>query len=313
VRANGATVKFLFVASTGGHLSQLLRLSVAMDACPDSLWITFRTPQSESLLEGRRVVYVPYVRSRDILGVLRAARVVRRLLSSERFDRVVSTGAALAVSALPLARLRRIPTLYIESVSRVHGPSLTGRIIAATRAAALRTQHASWAGGRWKVHPSVFGTYFAEPRAQIERPRLLVTVGTIKGYRFDSVIDAVLASGLADERTVWQLGDSLREGLPGRAVDQLESAEFTRIAQEADVVVSHAGVGTVLELLELGIYPVLVPRRHGRREHVDDHQRQIAGLVEGMGVARVVEADELSPGDLIAASGFVVRHGEAAV
>lgn len=303
--------KFLFVASTGGHLAQLLRLSATMNASADSVWVTFRTPQSESLLSGRRVLYVPYVRSRDIMGVLRASRAIRALLRSETFDRAVSTGAALAVAALPQARLRRIPTLYIESVSRVDGPSLTGRIIAASGAAALRTQHASWAGGRWHSHPSVFGTYSARSRPRVERPRILVTLGTIEGYRFDAVVDAVLRTGLADERTVWQLGDTTREGLPGRVVTQFELRDFQEVARNSDVVVSHAGVGTVLDLLELGIYPVLVPRRRSRAEHVDDHQSQIAGLVERMQVARVVEATDLVAEDLMTASAFTVHHGEA--
>lgn len=305
--------KFLFVASTGGHLAQLLRLSVTMNASPDSVWVTFRTPQSESMLAGRRVVYVPYVRSRDIVGVLRASRVIRELLKSETFDRAVSTGAALAVAALPQARLRRIPTLYIESVSRVDGPSLTGRIIAATGTAALRTQHSSWARGRWRAQPSVFGTYSARPRPTTERPRILVTLGTIEGYRFDSVVDAVLRTGLADERTVWQVGDTTRDDLPGRVVTQFELQEFQDVARNSDVVVSHAGVGTVLDLLELGRYPVLVPRRKSRSEHVDDHQEQIARLISRMEVARVVEATELVAQDLVRASGFTVVHGESAL
>lgn len=302
--------KILFVASTGGHLTQLLRLSEPMSPSADSVWVTFRSPQSESMLAGRRVAFVPYVRSRDLVGVIRASRSVRKLLASETFDRVVSTGAALAVAALPQARWRGIPTLYIESVSRVDGPSLTGRIISAMRVASLRTQHASWAGRRWKQHPSVFRSYDAIGKATVERPSILVSLGTIEGYRFDALIDAVLATGLADERTVWQVGDTWRTDLPGRVVRQLEARELHEIATKADVVVSHAGVGTALELLELGIYPVLVPRRSARAEHVDDHQAQIAGLIDRMGVGRVVEAPALVAHDLVAATAFAVTHGE---
>lgn len=302
----GEQEKTLFVASTGGHLAQLVRLSTMLDASPNSLWITFRSPQSESLLAGRRVHYVPYVRSRDLIGVTRSARIIHRILSRERFDRVVSTGAAIAVAALPLARLRGIPADYIESVSRVQGPSLSGRIIAATRTARLHTQHESWSSPRWRRHPSVFGTYSPAEKTPSATPRLLVTLGTIEGYRFDALLDAVLATGLADDRTVWQLGHTWRTGLPGTVADELDADAFAAAARAADVVVSHAGVGTILELFDLGISPVIVPRRKHRREHVDDHQEQIAGLVDDLGLAVVVEAPELTADHLVAASGRAI-------
>lgn len=303
-------VKYLFVASTRGHLAQLMRLSSGFNPADDSLWVTFRSPQSEDLLAGRRTMFVPYVRSRDIRGVFRAWRQIRALLARESFDRVVSTGAAVALSALPTARLRGIPTLYVESVSRVRGPSLTGRLIAFSRTAELQTQHPGWARGRWSARASVFGTYRAVPRATVERPSLFVTLGTIRGYRFDSVVDAVLSTGLADNRTVWQVGETTRAGLPGTIVEQTSTDEFRDLATRSDVVVTHAGVGTILDLLELGIHPVVVPRRKHRKEHVDDHQEQIAELVDLLGVAHAAESTSLTAADIIAASGMTVVHAE---
>lgn len=302
--------KILFVASTGGHLSQLVRIASTLDVSPDSVWVTFHSPQSESLLAGRRIEFVPYVRPRDVIGVLRAARRIRRLLARESFDRVVTTGAAVALAALPLARLRRISADYIESVSRVRGPSLTGRIVAATRCARTWTQHAEWAHGRWRAHPSVFGTYHPGTRPRVERPRIFVTLGTIHGYRFDALIDAVLRTGLADDRTVWQLGETTRTALPGRSTRQLDSHEFEHEARQADVVIAHAGVGTVLDLFALGISPVVVPRRRARREHVDDHQEQIAELLARLDLAVVAEADTVTAEHLREASARAVAPAE---
>jgi len=289
------TRKMLLVASTGGHLAQLVRLSPGLGASDDSLWVTFRTPQSESLLAGKRVHYVPYVRSRDLLGAIKAANVIRRVVRQERFDLAVSTGAAIAVSALPIAKLAGIETLYIESVSRVEGPSLSGRMIAALRAASLRTQHAGWATKRWSLHPSVFATYRPIDAVPTERPSLFVSLGTIEGYRFDAMVDQILATGMADERTVWQLGFTTgRADLPGSTYQQVSADQFAKFASDADVVVTHAGVGSLLGLLELGIYPVLVTRRKARGEHVDDHQQQIARLASSLGVAAAVDVPDLS-------------------
>jgi UDP-N-acetylglucosamine transferase subunit ALG13 len=287
--------KFLFIASTGGHLAQLIRLAPALGASDDSLWVTFDSPQSRSLLEGKRVLHVPYVRPRDVRGVMRTSSILRRLLQRESFAEAVSTGSGIALSALPLATLHGVHSTYVESVSRVDGPSLSGRILAATRVVTVRTQHPSWAMGRWSVYPSVFSTYRAIPKEPVASPRLFVTLGTIEGYRFDAMIDAVLATGLADERTVWQLGFTTgRTDLPGTVHQSLTADEFETCAREADVVISHSGVGSLLGLLDQGIFPVLVTRRKWRTEHVDDHQQQIARMVSHLGVARAVETSELT-------------------
>ncbi|RFA08335.1 hypothetical protein B7R54_03165 [Subtercola boreus] len=304
--------KFLFVASTGGHLAQLVRLSANLDASVDSQWITFKTEQSVSLLEGRRVVYVPYVRSRDYLGVIRTLRLARDVFRREHFDEVVSTGAALALGVFPNARLARIPTTYVESVSRVKGPSMTGRIVARLRLARTFTQHPSWSNSSWKVHPSVLSQFDREEKpspVDSDAPlKIFVTLGTIRPYRFDSLVDAMLATGLTGDNTTWQLGETDRPTVPG-AETQITAQEFERYSREADVVVTHAGVGTILGLLEMGIYPVIVPRRKSRGEHVDDHQEQIANLVKTLHVGEVCEVDELTSETLRRAARYRVVSG----
>src|SRR4051812_6537265 len=90
-----STSKLLLVASTGGHLWQLLRLAPRLGASSDSLWVTFDSAQSRSLLQGRRVLHLPYVSPRDWRGALSALMTLRRTLRTEKFDGVVSTGAAV--------------------------------------------------------------------------------------------------------------------------------------------------------------------------------------------------------------------------
>lgn len=307
--------KMLLVASSGGHIAQLVRLAPGLGASDDSVWVSFDTPQVRSLMAGRRVVYVPYVRPRDLRGVVKAARIIRGLLKNESFDLVVSTGAAVAIAALPLAKAAGIPRLYIETVSRVNAPSMTGRIVERFRLAETRTQHPHWAGGRWTEHPSVFTTFERYEKPGVtDTPEgagtLFVTLGTIEGYRFDAIIDAVLATGLANENTVWQTGFTTgRTDLPGRAYAETSAAEFERFATSADVVISHSGVGSILGFLELGIYPLIVPRRLARKEHVDDHQTQIAAHVAKLGISEVVEAPDLTAESIRNAARYAVRQG----
>ena len=83
-----------------------------------------------------------------------------------------------------------------------------------------------------------------------------------------------------------------------------------RVAAEADVVITHAGVGTLLGMLEQGIHPLMVVRRAERGEHVDDHQEQIAELVNRLGIGHAVEVEDLDAEALAEAARWEIvdRH-----
>jgi UDP-N-acetylglucosamine--N-acetylmuramyl-(pentapeptide) pyrophosphoryl-undecaprenol N-acetylglucosamine transferase len=297
--------KILFVASTGGHLAQLNRFADLYCPSENSMWVTFETPQSLSLLAGRRTLFVPYVKPRDIWAIWTSFLAIRRLLRREKFDRVISTGAGLAVGAFTAAKLSRIPSRYIESVSRVDGPSLTGRIVERLRLADLNTQHDSWASSTWKRHPSVlsrFKTIKGARNSTGKDLKIFVTLGTIRPYPFDSAVDALLRTNAACESTIWQLGSTAHSNLPGSAFRELTSAQFADAAQKADVVVTHAGVGTILQLLEMGIHPVVLARRSEFGEHIDNHQLQITRLVSELGIATAVDPHDLTIEHLQAAA-----------
>ncbi|MFJ5961874.1 glycosyltransferase [Pseudarthrobacter oxydans] len=269
----------------------------------ESLWVTFDSPQSRSLLEGKRVLYVPYVAPRDFRAVLTARRMIDRYVGQESFDRVVSTGAGLALSAFTSSRMRTVPKTYIESVSRTLGPSLTGRLVSLFNLAELYTQHKTWANQRWTYTPGVLDEFKTVSNSPVDNsPRLFVTLGTIKPYRFDSMIDAVLASGLADDRTVWQVGETLREDLPGKVVAHMSAAEFKECVAQADTTITHAGVGTILQLLESGVCPVVIPRDPAKKEHVDGHQRFICDLLDAKGLGVIRDTTSLSRDDILKAS-----------
>jgi UDP-N-acetylglucosamine transferase subunit ALG13 len=299
----------LLAASTGGHLAQLVKWSQVIGSDPDSLWITFKSPQSDSLLQRRRVMYVPYVAPRDFRGAANAlAHMMREIdWKHEKFTAAVTTGAAVGLAALVAARSHHIPSFYFESVSRVDGPSLTGKLASLDPRIRTCCQYEHWAGGRWKYRRSLFDSYETLPKVQIHSPRMFVTLGTIYPYRFDALVDAILHTGLADSRTVWQLGTTVRQELPGTATSQMGAADFEDCARDADVVITHAGVGTIMHLLEMGIFPVVVPRRAKRNEHIDDHQAQIALLLKSRAISAVTEADELCRDTIIAATGTSVR------
>lgn len=300
----GDNARLAFVASTGGHLEQLYRLFKASSASRESVWITFDATQSRSLLEGFEHHFVTDVAPRDWRAAAVAVPGLRKLIQRQEVVGVVSTGAAIAVPAFVAAKSLGIRTRYIESVSRTDGPSLTGRLVARTRlASSLWTQHEQWSSNLWEYHGNVLGQYVAQVHSAARVRRIFVTLGTLRQHRFDALVAGVLRA-LSDNTSagseidiVWQTGCTSKLDLPGRQHDFLSPDDFDSEAEAADVVVSHAGVGSVLRLLSMGIYPLLVPRRAGRMEQVDDHQEQIARLIASHGLALVREATEIKPND----------------
>jgi UDP-N-acetylglucosamine transferase subunit ALG13 len=98
---------------------------------------------------------------------------------------------------------------------------------------------------------------------------ILVTIGSAEP--FDRLLRAV--DGLPGPETVIaQCGASTV--LPRRAecLDFVRHEDLIGLMREARVVVTHAGVGSVLAATTTGRPPIVVPRLAGLREAVDDHQ-----------------------------------------
>jgi len=285
--------RLLLVASTGGHLAQLDKISQLLSFDASSTWVTFEKPQSISLLEDRDRRFIPYIAPRDFKSVAKHWPYFRRLIREVQPEAVVSTGAAIAIASHLPALAARVPTYYIESVSRFDGPSLTGRVMSRLPVRRL-TQHDEWSSKRWPFEISVMDAYKAE-RIKPERPlsKVFVTLGTIFPYRFDSLVDAVAKAVPRDVEIVWQLGSTTRSDLPGRVETEIRASEFERLSAESDLVITHAGVGTIMQLLDLGAPTLAVPRRQARNEHVDDHQEQICGELVRRGLATVSEASDI--------------------
>ncbi|MGZ6827872.1 MAG: glycosyltransferase, partial [Mycobacteriales bacterium] len=156
--------RLLLVASTGGHLTQLAQIAAKVEASLDSTWVTFESSQSHSLLSRYRDVrFAPYVPPRDHRGVLAVARNVARIGRADgaaRYDAAVSTGAGIAL-CLPMLAGAVPRRVYVESVSRVDGPSRTGRVLERVPGIERRTQHPGWASSRWPYEFTLLDDYQA--------------------------------------------------------------------------------------------------------------------------------------------------------
>lgn len=306
----------LLVASTGGHLKELHHLHRRLAGVEGPFrWVTFDTPQSRSLLAGETVDFVPFVGGRDPVNVMRNLSHAQRILRDDAIEAVVSTGSAVALPFFALGRARRRPCHFIESAARIEGPSLSGRLIGGIPGVHLYSQYRAWAGGRWGFGGSVFDSFAAgagPPRSGGAIGKVVVTLGTYRGYSFERLVRRLLEVIPPEAEVLWQTGDTDVSDLGIEGHDAIPERELSEAMREADAVVAHAGVGTALAAFEVGKCPLLAPRRLSLGEHVDDHQPQIAGELGGRGLAISVDADALGYEDLVAAAGrSVCRPAQA--
>ncbi len=124
----GASSKLLLVASSGGHLFELLCVR-ELWAERDHSWVCFPTADAKALLKGEDVTWAHYPTNRNIKNFFKNLVLAWRHLRRERPDVVISTGAGVGVPFLLLARLFGMRTIYIESITRIHELSLSGRLV----------------------------------------------------------------------------------------------------------------------------------------------------------------------------------------
>lgn len=274
--------KILWISSPGGHLAESLQIDQILRSNTESLWVTADTTQAKSSLVGRRTLYLPYVAPRDLRGSFRTMAAVAKVLSSERFDACVSTGAAMAGAAVAWAASKSTRTFYIESLARTDGPSLTGRALRLHPRVQKFTQYSSWLSGTWRFEGGLWDQFHTSAGSSIDGSlRILVTLGTIRPYAFDRAVDAVLAIVRPGDDVTWQLGATTpRSSLPGRVLKEVPEEVLRSCMREADVVITHAGVGSTLLAHELGKKPILAVRSAMYEEHVDDHQDKLATALE---------------------------------
>lgn len=116
---------------------------------------------------------------------------------------------------------------------------------------------------------------------------IFVAVGTQGPFdRMIRPIDAWAAKNHRDD-VFAQIGRNAWLPTRLRWVEHLDAGEFRTCVERAEVVIAHAGMGTVLTALELGKPVLIMPRRAALGEQRNDHQLATVRKLEGLGLATV--------------------------
>jgi UDP-N-acetylglucosamine transferase subunit ALG13 len=116
---------------------------------------------------------------------------------------------------------------------------------------------------------------------------ILVSVGTNEA-RFDRLLRAVDELHCS-EQVIVQHGPSAIRPANARCVDYLPFEELVEHVRAARVVITHAGVGSVMVSLANGKRPLVVPRLRCFGEAVDDHQVPLARRLSDAGLVTLAE------------------------
>jgi len=134
---------------------------------------------------------------------------------------------------------------------------------------------------------------------------IFLTVGnaTAPFRRLLDAVDQLAGQGLfGNQDVIMQVGNNPDfHPTHAKAEPFLEMNEFVKKVQEADLVICHAGAGTLLHVLCAGKVPVVMPRRRQYGELVDDHQVELVQALASEGkVIPAFELDELEKAITIA-------------
>lgn len=106
---------------------------------------------------------------------------------------------------------------------------------------------------------------------------IFVTVGT--QLPFDRMLDMVsdVVAELSAEsgssiECVAQSGDTDKEWANIQKMGSVDTVAFAELLEKADVVISHAGMGTIIQCMSMAKPLVIVPRLSKYGEHRNDHQ-----------------------------------------
>lgn len=128
---------------------------------------------------------------------------------------------------------------------------------------------------------------------------IFVTVGTQLPFeRLVGAVDAWAADRQSPPDVLAQVGGGRTDYPHLRCVRTLEGGAYAEAIAGSELLLAHAGTGSILTALDSGVPVILMPRDHRLGEHRDDHQFQTARQLERMELLTVAWDEKHLP-DLI--------------
>ena len=106
---------------------------------------------------------------------------------------------------------------------------------------------------------------------------ILVMLGTQNNsfHRLLEEIDRLIEIGKINDEVIVQAGYTKYKSQNMKIVDFVSNDEIEKLEQQADCIITHGGVGSIIGSIEKDKKVIAVPRLGKYNEHVNDHQVEI--------------------------------------
>ena len=146
------------------------------------------------------------------------------------------------------------------------------------------------------------GTEKILPQGRLRRfnllMKVLVSFGSKKKKKFTrlfKIIDELCVENVLDgNQVIAQVGFDNYQSEQYKCFDMIADEEFKKLIDEADLIIAHAGTGTVISSIKKRKKVIVFPRMAKYDEHYDDHQLELAALFARQGyVLQATSKEEL--------------------
>lgn len=114
---------------------------------------------------------------------------------------------------------------------------------------------------------------------------ILVMLGT-QNNSFNRLLEEIeknIKNGTITEKVKVQAGYTKFETPNMDIFDFISNDEIDKLQNEANLIITHGGVGSIVSSIKKGKKVIAIPRLHKYAEHVNDHQKEIVKMFNQKG------------------------------
>ena len=106
---------------------------------------------------------------------------------------------------------------------------------------------------------------------------ILVLLGTQNNsfHRLLQEVENNIKNGTINEEVIVQAGYTKYQSHKMRVIDLISKEQLEKFQDEANLIITHGGVGSIITSIKKGKKVIAVPRMHEYGEHVNNHQIDI--------------------------------------
>lgn len=146
---------------------------------------------------------------------------------------------------------------------------------------------------------------------------IFITVGSSEEYKFPrllQIVDELCDEGVIDgKEVIAQIGYTDYQPRNYKVFDMTSDEKFKELVAKADIIITHAGTGSVTSALRAHRKVIIFPRQYKFKEHLDDHQLELAALFTDKGYTlsamdkeelrdRIIHIDEFQPVEFVSSN-----------